>query len=354
MRKMIGLTAILIMAQAMPSLTLMAQTESVYTIERFRFENGSELAGMKVGYVTWGRLNEAGDNAILLLPGSSGNRHYADSHIGPGKTYNTDHYFVIAVDPIGGGRSSSPADTLGPDFPRYTVHDMVEAQYIMLTRNLGLHRLMAVSGTSMGAFQALEWGGSYPDFMTGLILIEPAARMDPHFAPIMDAMEAAIKLDPNYHNGHYTHNPTDGIRAAALVFFPWIVSDEFLISLDSAAYQKMKTSFGDGWARDWDANSLLWRFYAGSRYDASQFFGGDMAQTLSRVKAQSLIMYSSTDRTVPYYLTRELEQGLKNAVSAELPSIRGHLAGIMPPGTTEYDTLSALVKSFLNGLEKNN
>ena len=116
----------------------------------------------------------------------------------------------------------------------------------------------------------------------------------------------------------------------------------------------MKTSFGDGWARDWDANSLLWRFYAGSRYDASQSFGGDMAQTLSRVKAQSLIMYSSTDRTVPYYLTRELEQGLKNAVSAELPSIGGHLAGIMPPGTTEYDTLSALVKSFLNGLEKNN
>lgn len=336
----------LVIAVSFP-LSVGAQTEAVYTIDRFRFENGDEISNMRVGYVTWGNLNEAKDNAILLLPGSSNGRHFADAHIGPGKTYDTEKYFVIGVDPIGGGNSSSPKDGMGKAFPRYTIRDMVRAQYLLVTRGLGLTHLRAVGGPSMGSFQSLEWGINYPEFMTGLILIVPAARMDRHFSPIMDAFEVMIKLDPKYREGKYTENPTDGIRGAALVFFPWLFSDEYLATLDEYSYQQVKTAIGDGWAKEWDANSLLWRFYASSSYDASKPFGGDMTKALSRVQAKVLLLYSPTDRTVPGYLTRELSNGLKKATCVEIPSIHGHMAGVMPPGTVEYVFISRKVKEFL-------
>ena len=89
---------------ALPS-AARAQTEAVYQLGHFAFEDGGEIPDMKVGYVTWGKLNDARSNAILLVPGTSGNRHGCAAHIGPGKTFDTDKYFVIGADPIGGGTS---------------------------------------------------------------------------------------------------------------------------------------------------------------------------------------------------------------------------------------------------------
>jgi homoserine O-acetyltransferase len=241
---------------------------------------------------------------------------------------------------------------MGTAFPKYTIRDMVRAQHLLVTKGLGLTHLLAVGGPSMGSFQSLEWGINYPDFVTGLILIVPAARMDRHFAPVMDAFEAIIRLDPKYRDGKYTENPTDGIRGAALIFFPWILSDEYLTTLDEAAYQRAKTAIGEGWVKEWDANSLLWRFNASSTYDASKPFGGNMKKALGQVKAKVLLLYSSTDRTVPGYLTRELYHGLKDASFVEIPSIRGHMAGVMPPGTMEYAYVSMKVREFLALLQK--
>ncbi|MEN6623156.1 MAG: alpha/beta fold hydrolase [Smithella sp.] len=328
-----------------------AQVDAIYTIDLFKFENGREFTNMKVGYATWGKLNRARDNAILLLPGTSNGRHFADTHIGPGKAYDTNKFFIISVDPIGGGNSSSPKDGLGTAFPKYTIRDMVHAQYLLVTKGLGLTHLLAAGGPSMGSFQSLEWGINYPDFVSGLILIVPAARMDHHFAPIMDAFKTIINLDPKYQNGKYTESPADGIRGAALVFFPWILSDEYLATLDDAAYEQAKVAIGNAWVKEWDANSLLWRFNASSTYDASKQFGGDMKKALGRVKARALLLYSSTDRTVPDYLTQELHHGLKNASCFEIPSIHGHMAGVMPPGTPEYTYVSKKVKEFLARLK---
>ena len=107
----------------------MGQKEAVYIIPKFTFEAGGVLENMKVGYVTFGKLNAAKDDAILVVPGTSGNRHSSDSLIGPGKTFDTDKYFVIGVDPIGGGNSSSPKDRLGIAFPKYNIQDLVRAQH---------------------------------------------------------------------------------------------------------------------------------------------------------------------------------------------------------------------------------
>ena len=146
----------------------MTGTDAIHTIARFAFENGGELAGMKVAFSTFGKLNAARDNCVMMLPGTSQLRAYAIPHIGPGKTFDTDRYFVVTVDAIGGGGSSSPKDGLGTQFPKYTIRDMVRAQHDLITRGLGLTRLHAVGGNSMGAFQTIEWGVTYPGFMKGL------------------------------------------------------------------------------------------------------------------------------------------------------------------------------------------
>src|SRR3712207_6574452 len=164
------------------------------------------MADVRVGYATWGRLNERRDNAVLLVPGTSSGRLWAASYIGPGKTFDPERHFIVGVDPIGGGNSSNPADGMGPDFPRYSIRDMVRAQHHLVTQGLGLARLLAVGGPSMRSFQWLEWGVNYPDMMRGLILWVPAARSDRRFQTIVDAVEAMITLDPGYQGGRNERN----------------------------------------------------------------------------------------------------------------------------------------------------
>jgi homoserine O-acetyltransferase/O-succinyltransferase len=336
---------------ALPS-AARAQIEAVYQLGHFAFEDGGEIPDMKVGYVTWGKLDDAKSNAILLVPGTSGNRHGYDAHIGPGKTFDTDKFFVIGADPIGGGTSSSPKDGLGTAFPRYTIRDMVRAQREMITKGLGITRLLAVGGGSMGSFQTVEWGINFPDAMSGLIMIVPAARSDHHFAAVVDAFEAMITLDPKYQGGQYTENPTEGIRRAALIYFPWTTSDEYLATLDEAAYEAGKKAAGEVWVKNWDANSMLWRYLASRNFDASKPSGGDMMTALARIRAPVLLLPSMSDRTIPGYLTRELYRGLRSKTTyAEIPSIRGHSAGGAPPGTAEYAYVSDHIRRFLAGIE---
>ncbi len=328
-----------------------AQQEGTYVVPRFRFEGGGEIGDLKVGYVTWGKLNAARDNAVLLLPATNAFKTWAAYHIGPGKAFDPDKHFVIGVDPIGSGTSSKPADGLGIGFPAYTIRDMVRAQHELVTKGLGIEKLLSVGGASMGAFQGVEWGINYPDSMRGLLLWVPAARSDRHFHIIMDAVAATITLDPAYRDGRYEANPVEGMRRAGMIYFPWLYSDAYLRRLtDDAEYDKAKMAFGEGWARLWDANTLLWRYKASRNHDAAKPFGGDMTAALARIRVPALIMPSTSDRTVPAYLTDELVNGLHKVTYAPIQSERGHLAYLQGEGTPEYEHVSAGTKSFLEVL----
>src|SRR5215475_14902621 len=156
-----------------------ARAESqIFNAYDFEFENGSVLPELRVAYETQGSLNPGRDNAILLVHGTSDNRHAFDPVIGPGKTFDTDKYFVITVDAIGGGDSSSPKDGLGQDFPRYTIRDMMAAQHTFITRGLELTTLRSVGGISMGSFVALEWGIHHPEMVRSLVLLAPSPKAE--------------------------------------------------------------------------------------------------------------------------------------------------------------------------------
>ncbi len=336
------------------SLAAAGQEPKLFTIAKFAFENGGALENMRVAYDTYGELNAARDNAILVEHGASQGRNAYKIFIGPGKAFDTSKYFVITVDAIGGGASSKPADGLGAAFPAYTIRDMVRAQHELLNQGLGLQSLLAVGGPSMGSFQALEWGINYPDFAKGLIAIVPSARSDRHVHAIFDAVINTIKLDAKWNGGNYAENPVDGIVTAGMIYFPWLYSDEHLNTfIDNDKYEKSQRAFGTGWAKVWDARSLIYRYQATRNHDVGQPLGGNTMQALSKIKAKTLIMPGMTDRTLPPYMAQEIRRGVKNSIYVEIPSALGHLACC--PGTedtAEYGFITEQIKRFLADLAK--
>lgn len=329
-----------------------AQDARIHVIPEFQFEDGGRVTDMKVGYDTYGRLNAARDNALLVLHGASQGRNGYKIFIGPGKAFDTDKYFVITVDAIGGGASSKPADGLGAAFPRYSIRDMVRAQHHLLTKGLGLNKVVALGGPSMGSMQALEWGIHYPDFAKGLLLIVPSARSDRHVQSIFDAVIATIGLDRRWEGGDYRDNPVDGIVAAGMIYFPWLYSDEYLNAMaDDTAFHQAERAFGTSWAKNWDARSLIYRYRATMEHDIAKPYGGDLHAALRRVKARVLIMPGSSDRTLPAYMAKDIQRGVKESVYAEIPSNLGHIACC--PGkedSAEYRFVSEQIKAFLTGL----
>jgi homoserine O-acetyltransferase len=326
-----------------------AETQTFLTYD-FEFENGSVLPELRVAYETQGTLDAGRDNAILLVHGTSSNRHAFDPIIGPGKTFDTNKYFVITVDAIGGGGSSSPKDGLGQDFPRYTIRDMMAAQHALITRGLELATLRAVGGSAMGSFVSLEWGIHHPEMVRSLILLVPSPRTGPNFQLAIDLMTSVIALDPEWEGGRYTHNPVEGLRLAGMLNYPWVVSTAYLDRLPPSRLAKELEESARSYA-SWDANSLVLRYAASRIHDVSTPFGGDMSPALSQIAAPTLILPSVSDRLFGLDGARRIRDGVKHAVYAEIPTDLGHRAGRAAPETPEGDFIDHQIRTFLARVE---
>jgi homoserine O-acetyltransferase/O-succinyltransferase len=326
-----------------------AETQTFLAYD-FEFESGPVLPELRVAYETHGNLDPGRDNAILLVHGTSGDRHAFDPFIGPGNTFDTNKYFVITVDAIGGGQSSSPKDGLGQDFPRYTIRDMMAAQHALITRGLELATLLAVGGSSMGSFVSLEWGIHHPEMVRSLILLLPSPKAEANFQLTVDLMTSVIALDPQWDGGRYTHNPVGGLRLAGMLYYPWAVSAPYLDRIPDAQLAKEIEESARSYA-DWDANSLVMRYAASRAHDVAAPFGGDMAAALSQVAAPTLILPSASDRLLGVDGARRIRDGVKHASYAEIPSDLGHRAGGTAPETPEGHFVDQQIRVFLAKVE---
>jgi homoserine O-acetyltransferase/O-succinyltransferase len=326
-----------------------AETQTFLAYD-FEFENGAVLPELRLAYETHGNLAPGRDNAIVLVHGTSGDRHAFDPVIGPGKTFDTDKYFVITVDAIGGGESSSPKDGLGQDFPRYSILDMMAAQHALVTRGLELSTLRAVGGSSMGSFVSLEWGIHHPEMVRSLILLVPSPKAEPNFQLAVDLMTSVIALDPQWEGGRYTHNPIEGLRLAGMLYYPWMVSASYLDQIPptqlAGELEQSARSFAG-----WDANSLVLRYAASRAHDVATPFGGDMTTALSQIAAPVLIMPSTSDRLFGVDGARRIRDGVRQPFYAEIPSELGHRAGRAAPGTSEWDFIDLQIRAFLSKIE---
>src|SRR4051794_12587491 len=143
---------------------------------RFKLESGEAIEDCELSYVTHGKLSEAGDNAVLVTVSLTGNHHRLDFLIGEGKALDPARYFIVCVDPLGNGLSSSPSNSEkqpGMRFPRFCIRDMVHAQHRLLTEELAVSSLLSVVGASMGGMQALQFAVSHPQFMRTVVAMTP-------------------------------------------------------------------------------------------------------------------------------------------------------------------------------------
>jgi homoserine O-acetyltransferase/O-succinyltransferase len=317
-----------------------------FSLYDFQFEDGTVMPELRIAYETQGKLAPARDNAIVLLHDALEDHHAFDALIGPGKTFDTNRYFVIAADAIGGGESSAASDGAGQDFPRYTIRDTMAAEYALVSRGLGLTRLSAVVGRSMGAFAALEWAIQHPEMPRAVILLAPAARSDVNFRVVIDAMVSAVALDPAWEGGRYKNNPVEGLRHAGLVYFPWAVSTAHLDRMSPDAVAQTSEAVAKSFAQ-WDANGLVLRLGACRGHDVAAPFDGNLDASLARVTMPVLLLASASDRLIGLGGAHQLRTALAHANYAEIPTELGHTAIAGVPGTAEGDFIARAIRGFL-------
>ena len=314
-----------------------------FAIPNFRTESGATLPQARVVYGTYGRLNAARDNAILLPS------HYLADHrgyewlIGPGKALDTTKVFLVATELFGNGHSSSPSNTPapfhGPRFPVMTIRDNVAAVHQLLTQDLKITHLRAIIGFSMGAQQAFQWAVSYPTFADRLVATCGTAKNYPHGVVRLEGQIAALTADAAFNNGDYTAPPTKGIEAFATVWTAWLYSQEWWRRELWKADAKPGTTFAQvlheyrtNFIPGADANDLILQMRTWEQHDVGTTpgFGGDVEKALRSIKAPILYMPSETDLYFPLTDARCEAPFIPGVVLKPIPSLWGHTAGAAP------------------------
>ncbi len=328
----------------------------VFELGRFRFENGVELENARLSYVTHGALNDEKTNAVLVPSWYSGDHHGYEFLIGAGKALDPSTYFIVATDMFANGLSSSPSNTpppfAGPDFPEIAIRDNVRAVHRLLTEELGVRRLRAVIGFSMGAQQALQWAVSYPEMVEAAVAICGNAKEYPFGIVRLEGAKSALMADSAWKGGRYDRPPEVGLKALARHWASWGVSQEWW---RRETYRELGYDSIEAWLvqaeSSWlsrDANNVLWQAKMWQRHNVGDTpgFSGDFEKALGSVKARVLLMPSETDLYFPVADSESEARLIPGAKLVPIPSIWGHGAGAgRGPGDAEF--LNRAIAEFL-------
>jgi homoserine O-acetyltransferase/O-succinyltransferase len=322
----------------------------------FRFESGVELPNTRLSYRTLGTLNDERTNAVLVPSWYSGDHHGYEFLIGAGRALDPSKDFIVATDMFANGYSSSPSNTppphAGPDFPEIAIRDNVRATHRLLTEELGVVRLRAVVGFSMGAQQALQWAVSYPDMVDAVVAICGNAREYPFGIVRLEGAKSALTADSAWNGGRYDRPPEVGLKALARHWASWGVSQEWwrretFRELGYDSIEAWLVQAEAGWLSR-DANNVLWQAKMWQRHNVGDTpgFSGDFEKALRSIKARVLFMPSETDLYFPV-ADSEYEAGfIPGAKLVPIPSIWGHGAGAgRGPGDAEL--LNRAIAAFL-------
>jgi homoserine O-acetyltransferase len=323
------------------SMGIVAQEQQFASLGDFKLRSGEVIRDCRVGYRTFGTLNEQKSNAILFPTWASGTTEQLRSNIGPGRLVNSEKYFVIAIDALGNGLSSSPSNSrLQPrmSFPKFTLRDSVDSQHELLTKVLRLSHVHAVIGVSMGGMQTFQWMVSYPDFMDKAIPIVGSPRLATYDLLLWQAQIDTIMSDREWNNGNYTTNPARVVEyefGELLLTTPDNYNKRVTRQQLFEQLEKAKSDPG------FDANDKIRQAQAMMALDVSQDFGGSMERTARAVRAKVLIIVVKSDHVVTPGPAVEFAR-LLHAKMLELDSDCGHLAP-----SCEYQKVNAAVAEFL-------
>jgi homoserine O-acetyltransferase/O-succinyltransferase len=310
----------------------------LHSIGDLQLEEGGTIRNCQLAVATFGALNGARDNAILVPTWYSGtNKIIEQAYIGPGRALDPTTYFIIVVTQIGGGLSTSPHNTPMPGGlghgPRVRIGDDVRAQHTLLTERFGIESLALVVGGSMGAQQTYEWAVRYPEMVRRAAPIAGTAKNTVHDFLFGETLAEAITSDPGFNGGFYK-SPSDvreGLLRHARIWAVMGWSTEFyaqgrVAQLGFSSAEDFIINFMYGYFAPMDPNDLLCMAWKWQRGDVSRHTGGDLAAALGRVKAKTYVMPVSHDMFFP---PSDCERECRMIAGTEfrvLDSIDGHLA----------------------------
>ncbi len=289
----------------------------------FKLVSGEILRDCRIGYRTFGHLRADKSNVILFPTWASGTTEQLQSVVGPGKLADSSKYFVILVDALANGVSSSPSNSrVQPrmKFPKITIRDMVNTEHELLTRELGIHHVKAVMGISMGGMQTFQWIVSYPDFMDKAVPIVGSPRLAPYDLVLWKTEIDAIKLDPAWKNGDYTQNPA-GLQLAEIGDL--VAKTPRRFNQENTREKVLEKLQEDSRGHGSDANDRIRQMEAMMSLDVSDAFDGSMEKAAAAVKAKVLVIIGAYDHVVTPVPAEDFAK-LLSAELVEFPSDCGH------------------------------
>ena len=349
-----------------------------------RLEAGGGLSPFQIAYQTYGALNEAHSNAILVCHALTGDQHVANVHpvtgkpgwwdvlVGPGRIIDTDRFFVICANVIGGCMGSTGPASINPatgkpyglDLPVITIRDMVRAQ-AMLIDHLGIDRLFCVVGGSMGGMQVLEWAASYPERVFCALPIATGARHSAQNIAFDEVGRQAVMADPDWHGGKYFEHglrPEKGLAVARMAAHITYLSESALTRKFGRNLQdRDKITFGfdadfqiESYLRHqgmtfvdrFDANSYLYLTRAMDYFDLAADHGGQLARAFTGTRTRFCLVSFTSDWLFPTEESRSVVHALNAAGASvsfvEIETDRGHDAFLL-----DEPELFAAIRGFL-------
>jgi homoserine O-acetyltransferase len=309
-----------------------------FVIRDFKTEGGATLPEARVVYGTYGHLNAAKDNAVLLPSHYMANMRGYEWLIGKDKALDTSQLFLITTELFGNGSSSSPSNTQepfhGPRFPVMTIRDNVEAVHKLLTEDLKVTHLRAIIGFSMGAQQAFQWAVSYPTFADRIVATSGTAKTYPHGIVRLEGQIAALTADPAFENGDYKTPPKTGLAAFGMVWAAWLYSQEWWrkelwkpSAPPGTTFEQVMNRFRTRFSAD--ANDYILQARTWEKHDVGTTpgFNGDVEKALKSIKVPFMYMPSETDLYFPINDARYEQAFIPGVTFRPIPSLWGHTAG---------------------------
>lgn len=353
---------------------------------KMKLESGKELGPFTLSYETYGQLNEDKSNVVLIEHALTGDAHAAGWHkddrkpgwwesmIGPKKAFDTEQYFIICSNVLGGCKGSTGPSSINPDtnkpyglkFPVITIFDMIQAQKHLLD-SLGVDKLLCVVGGSMGGMQSLAWASLYPDMIKGCIPIACTYKHSPQQIAFSEVGRQAVMADPAWNKGDYydENKPEKGLALARMIGHITYMSDKSMEVKFARRLKESKYAFefspefevegylryqGEKFVKRFDANSYLYMTKAIDYFDLAEGDNESIAVS-EAADIKFMVIGFKSDWLYPVYQSQDIARQLKikdiDVTYCEIESSYGHDAFLL-----EVDEQSHLIKHFLKRLYK--
>ena len=298
-------------------------------------QRGGHLEQARLAYKTYGQLNAAKDNVIVLPTFYTGSHMRNEGFFGAGRAIDPAKHFIVSVNLMGNGLSSSPSNTPpphdGPRFPVVTLWDNVACQHRLLTEGLGVDRIALVAGWSMAGCQSYQWAAQYPDMVEAILPFCASAKTSSHNIVFLEGVKAALCADQDWNGGDYTSPPVRGLKAFGRVYAGWAFSqtwyrEKLHKTIGFETFEDLLVDWENDHAENWDANNLLAKLRTWQLGDVSDnaVYGGDFEQALRAIKARAILLPCTQDLYFPPEDNEIEARHMPNAVCRPFASPWGH------------------------------